>query len=985
MVKLAEKQSCTGCAACQAACAYGAIQMKPDYEGFVYPQIDEERCVECGVCIQVCPALKETLPVQPPRQVFAAASQDEEIRKKSSSGSVFTALARHILKEGGTVYGAAQMPDNTVRHLRVQTEEELAPLRGSKYVQSDMKGCLASLCSDLRAGRRVLFAGTPCQVAGAFQLVHEQGLDDSRLVLCDIVCQGASSPQVWSDYISVIEKETGGPVSNVTFRGKEEGWHAASAVRFDDAHGMRHTDRRFNNLFFSGLVLRPACYSCRYTTPNRVADLTLADFWGIEATSNADMDHKGVSFILAHTQKGEVLLESCAELKRQEASLTDAVDHQEALRAPFPKPDNREQFWNEYLGRGLIAAMGTHIVSDPQQIYWQPQRIKAGAIAVLAPSDPGSKGDEALLRGLISALHLGDFVLLNPGRRLWSEAVPDCANCFREICMPLEKMPSLFTEQAKLIVLGADTVDGSCGLDSSLPRLETVERALQMGGEAYVFCSFRSTVASQVVERIKQLPEQAHFFLRDQMSVGNFERLTGRRGRFFPDFAFFCRKQETVLTKRIRKWAQEKRREGKMLVGLNFCEPSFTSFFAEHTMENRSTYVQSVLKLLLANFPTAQICLISHDARHWPGYFSDADYQQLAMRIAHQMDCEEQVAIIPPRVSHPELLALLPSFDFVLTARMHLSVAAIHAGIIPVVYTGAPEDKTQYSMIDKVRGMLAVRIERPELAATNERELLRALHFVSAQMESLGEEILRRETENEKKDACLLQDLKKFLKMPAEVDDENNDEKTVQRECFMLAAYNAFCREEERDCELAALTRRGEQEKRLLETRLNSEQQLKEEAQAWAKAEQTQKEEARAWAKAEQTQKEEAQAWAKAEQAQKEEARAWAKAEQTQKKEAQAWAKAEQAQKEEALAWAKAEQAQKEEAQAWAKTEQAQKEDARQELMLQHDEKREIMKKMEELKRERDACQMQLEALKRRWSYRLRAKTALLLGKGKKQ
>lgn len=768
MIRLAEKHNCTGCAACQAACAHGAIRMVPDQEGFVYPQIDEKRCVECGACARVCPAQRESLPAEPPRQVWAAVSRDEDIRRKSSSGGVFTALARRILEDGGIVYGAALMPDNTVQHLRVQTEQELAPLRGSKYVQSDMKGCLASLCSDLRAGRRVLFTGTPCQIAGAFQLAREQGIDDSRLVLCDIVCHGVPSPLVWKEYVSLLEAETGGGITDVTFRGKEEGWHAPIAVRFRDEQDGAHTDRRFTQLFLRDLILRPACHHCRYTTPNRVSDLTIADFWGIENTANSELDDNGgTSLVMVRSEKGRALLEKCEELHVKESSEEQAVANQATLRAPYPCPAGREQFWNEFLGRGISDVLAAYTSDSEPNVYRAAVRFGRDDVAVIVPDGPGSKGDEALLRGFLNAIHAENIVVLNPRMQRWRIAVPDRAAEFREYYVPHEEMAQVTARANTLLIVGTDTIDGTCGAESSLPRLRAAQSAADAGARVCVFCSFRSDVKEEVLEAVRALPNTVEFYLRDTRSVENFRAQTGREGKFFPDFGFFCESRQTLLTKKLIGHVRQSK--GSPRVGVNFGEPTFRSFYAEHTMENRAHYVESVMETILEQLPQAHLFLIGHDFRHWEGYFSDIDYQNLAYETACRRGWQDRVERFPARISHAELLEVLPELDLLVTGRMHMSVAAMHSGILPIVYTGAPKDG-KFSMIDKVRGMLATRIGREDLVAVNRTALKKALCTANEEKNTLRAQMLDAAKRAEQEDLDAARKLRDELALPARQD-----------------------------------------------------------------------------------------------------------------------------------------------------------------------------------------------------------------------
>ncbi|MBQ8173932.1 MAG: Coenzyme F420 hydrogenase/dehydrogenase, beta subunit C-terminal domain [Clostridia bacterium] len=342
-----ESFACTGCAACFASCPTKAICMTADGEGFAYPVIDPVTCIQCGLCERVCPALaaKNKKEKDEPRPVLVAAAKlrGEGAREKSQSGGAFFALARATLAAGGVVYGARLDADMRVHHARAETEAEAEMLRGSKYVQSDVGESYAAVKRDLVGGRRVLFCGTPCQVAGLYAYLRG---DHDGLLTADLICHGVPSPRLWADYLAWQEKRHKRKVTRAEFRDLSAPWGVSrEALWFGD---KKVIDTVFATLYYSRLALRPACYTCPFGKEQAVSDITLGDFWGIEDTPLSDFaDSRGVSAVVAHTEKGkEALLASDMELRP--TAFVDVAAKNPNLTAPTARPAGREKFWEEY-------------------------------------------------------------------------------------------------------------------------------------------------------------------------------------------------------------------------------------------------------------------------------------------------------------------------------------------------------------------------------------------------------------------------------------------------------------------------------------------------------------------------------------------------------------------------------------------------------------------------------------------------------------
>lgn len=305
---LKNTEICTGCAACISACPKGAIQFRDDDLGFSYPEITAGNCVECGKCLRSCPvAGLAFLPETADEPEAYAAWAHDDIRKASSSGGVFSLIATEVLRAGGVVYGAAFDANWRVGHRAVERTEELSLLRTSKYVQSEM--CrLDEVRERLEKGQRVLFSGTPCQVAGLHGFL---GREYDALLTVDILCHGAPAPVVFAKYLR--EKITG-PIRAVNFRDKSNGWKKL-CIRIDGDDGgysAPHDEDPFMRGFLRNLFLRDCCHACQFARVARVADLSLGDYWGIKRYSRKYDDDRGVSLILVNTQKGAAALAAIA-------------------------------------------------------------------------------------------------------------------------------------------------------------------------------------------------------------------------------------------------------------------------------------------------------------------------------------------------------------------------------------------------------------------------------------------------------------------------------------------------------------------------------------------------------------------------------------------------------------------------------------------------------------------------------------------------
>lgn len=306
---------CTGCGACSAACPVKAISLRETVFGDgLVPVIDADACVSCGKCIHVHHSLQSTLN-KSLGIAYGAKTNDEQLRVQSSSGGIFSELAQIVLNDNGLVVGAAFDSNLTLRHIAVSSVDDLAALRGSKYLQSRIDNdVLHSVRVALREKRSVLFVGTPCQVAGLRAYLRDECQDN--LITVDLICHGSPSQSVFNSYIDDMEKRYNGHAVNCQFRNKDSRYRWADFqmdVQFDNGTKVISSFRdkdAYGQSFVENLFLRPSCSKCRYKGSYRASDITLGDFWGLENSQRDQYDISGVSLVIANTELGEKLVSS---------------------------------------------------------------------------------------------------------------------------------------------------------------------------------------------------------------------------------------------------------------------------------------------------------------------------------------------------------------------------------------------------------------------------------------------------------------------------------------------------------------------------------------------------------------------------------------------------------------------------------------------------------------------------------------------------
>lgn len=346
MINIEKKEECCGCSACYSVCPKQCIKMKPDNEGFLYPEVDTEKCIECGLCRKVCRIINPVKEEKSEQKAFLVQHRNLKVRKQSTSGGAFTAIAEYVIKKGGVVFGAGFDENYTVRHQYAESFRELKKFRNSKYVQSEIGDSFLQVRKFLESERLVCFSGTPCQVEGLLSYLKKSY---DNLITVDVVCRAVPSPALWKKYLQL--KSENRQVKNAKFRDKNPYGYEYSQIT------VTLPDRKLKcgvesdpylRAFFSNLSDRPSCYDCHFRKRYRLSDLTIWDCFDVGKFDRKLDDNTGVTRVLVHSEKGRKIMNFVAGNNIcVEISPDDAVEGVHEMKYSVERNPKRADFFRD--------------------------------------------------------------------------------------------------------------------------------------------------------------------------------------------------------------------------------------------------------------------------------------------------------------------------------------------------------------------------------------------------------------------------------------------------------------------------------------------------------------------------------------------------------------------------------------------------------------------------------------------------------------
>lgn len=369
MINIQNKKACCGCNACGDICPKQAILFKIDIEGFWYPEVDMQKCIDCGLCEKVCPIinihkLKKNDYNEP--ICYAAEHKNIEVVFDSTSGGLFSALAEIMYRSNGYVGGAIFNEDFTVRHYISNDKEDLTKLRSSKYLQSNLEGFYKQVKELVSEGEHVLVCGTPCQMAALRAYLRE---DYDNLIIADFICRGINSPKVWLKYIASFEERYGSPVVYAKAKSKEYGWRnlTQKVILADGRHIYETKDQNdyTKGYLRTNAYCRPSCYECKFKGFPRISDISLADFWGIEKVDKSMDKNLGTSLVMVNSKKGEIFFEKAkARVKTIHVPFETILPGNLALMQSLPSSKvDRNQFFED-LGKMSFTELAHKYIKE---------------------------------------------------------------------------------------------------------------------------------------------------------------------------------------------------------------------------------------------------------------------------------------------------------------------------------------------------------------------------------------------------------------------------------------------------------------------------------------------------------------------------------------------------------------------------------------------------------------------------------------------
>lgn len=350
---------CYGCTACEKVCPTNAIKIIQDEKGFWTPRIDKELCIECAKCKNVCP-YENKYTLNKMLSAYAFIHNNKKTLEESTSGGIFTAIADMILSQKGVIYGAVLNEKMIVEHRRTSSKEGYEKMRGSKYVQSYLGKTYENVKNDLLDEKWVLFTGTPCQIDGLKHFLND--INQEKLLTCDLICNGVPSPLIWKEHLDWLKRRYSKKIIDYKFRSKKWGWNIHKEfIKLENNQEIHSTGliELFKNLYYSRLVMRSSCYTCPYTSLERIGDLTIADCRNIEKIYPSMNTFNGISLVMVNTEKGSKVFNIIKDVGK-----CYPVEINKIIQPPLikseKKPIESDEFWNNFLNNGYEYAIKKH-------------------------------------------------------------------------------------------------------------------------------------------------------------------------------------------------------------------------------------------------------------------------------------------------------------------------------------------------------------------------------------------------------------------------------------------------------------------------------------------------------------------------------------------------------------------------------------------------------------------------------------------------
>ena len=716
MIKIEAKYLCCGCGACEQKCPLKCIQLIEDDEGFLYPSVDESVCVNCELCQKVCPIFNKKRSEMDALVSFAVRNPIESERMQSSSGGLFIAFAKEIIRQNGIVFGARFTENFELVHDWTDNFDQLLAFMKSKYVQSKIGRSYKIAQEFLKEGRKVLFVGTPCQVAGLYKFLNKRF---DNLYTIDIVCHGVPSPGVWRTFVEAKQKEYRKfgkcKIQSIQFREKiETGWRKYSFVLnynldgnvVDNEERSEFNYSSWGKPFVQNLFLRPSCHQCSFKSLSSGSDLTISDFWGIENIYPLLDDDKGVSALIVNTTHGQKLFE-IVPLESYRCKLQDIIENNKALVTSCDPSPYRTIFFNKYKkGESILSILKEYsdklslksrirkiLKSYPYTIILLKniKRIVSDIIALfdlnlaiilshlfrcrcngkhilLIPADSlsGGFGEDIMVAGFLKGCHFPVTILENKIEPY--DYITERKNVVCKLGLigyfPCLSMLNEIKRYSDLYVIGADIMDGI--YTNNRLRFAALQMAHNMGVEAHITgFSIRKEPSDYFKHQIRKVSKYMKIKVRDLDSYNRMRKYVDVEYlQQTADIAFLCGKSMTSYDMEFLRWVEKTKAQSKRIIA--YCPNTIQA-----EIIGLKQYVETQI-LLLRKFEEENCCIafLYHDLRKYALGIND---KQLSYMIYNYFQVNG--FFIDSVKNGVELKKYIEVAEFTVTGRMHFGIS----------------------------------------------------------------------------------------------------------------------------------------------------------------------------------------------------------------------------------------------------------------------------------------------------------------------